>query len=211
MLVPPSSYELVLIPRIWISYEALVPSVQELTSYRALVLFNAVNAALAVANANAHPMLIIGGQQLGPLCHNALQQTVLAMPGRDVAFVQGRITPQQLMTHRPSYVNALLIQSRGVVRAVPCAECSRRGLTPFPDCASVQGHFGGSCGNCKWRDHAARCNPPPEDLSSEDGGSGNESDEVQVVAVRRAPQGLIAGPVRRGLIEDGSRDAPIVL
>jgi hypothetical protein len=108
---------------------------------RALVLFNAANAALAAAPPGGNPILTIGGQQMAPLCHNALQQTVLALPGRNVSFVRGRITPQQLMTHRPSYVNALLIQSRGVVSAQLCTECSRRGLSPFPDCVSLPATF----------------------------------------------------------------------
>jgi hypothetical protein len=55
---------------------------------RALVLYNAAAAALAVAPLNANPSLMVGGQQLAALYHNQLQQTVLAMPGRDVDFVR---------------------------------------------------------------------------------------------------------------------------
>ena len=179
---------------------------------RALVLYNAVAAAAALAapNAGQHPILRIGGQELASLCHNNLQQTVLAMPGRDVAFVRGRITPQQVATQRPSYVNALLIQSRGVVQARPCSECSRRGLSPFPECAMVAGHFGGSCGNCKWRDHAARCHPSPAPADEDDG---NDSDEVVIVRSSGPRRPAIDAPVRRGLLEagDGSRGDPLVI
>ncbi|RSL88449.1 hypothetical protein CEP52_015216 [Fusarium oligoseptatum] len=33
---------------------------------------------------------------------------------------------------------------------------------PFPDCIRLPGHFSGSCGNCKWRDHAAKCSKRDE-------------------------------------------------
>jgi hypothetical protein len=148
---------------------------------------------------------MVGGQQLAVLCHNSLQQTVLALPGRDVVFVRGRITPQQLVTHRPSYVNALLIQSRGVVRARPCTECSRRGLSPFPECRQVAGHFGGACGNCKWRDHAARCHSPSP--ASSDDEDGDEDDMPPPAGPRRLP-----APVQpRLLMSSGSSEDPIVL
>lgn len=141
------------------TYDALQSSPM-LTSYddRALVLYDALAAALAVA-AQGDPILRVGGQVLGPLCHNNLQQTVLAMPGRDVRFVRGSITQQQVRTHRPSYVNAILIQSRGSLVPGGCSRCRRSPQLrrPFPECRRVVGHFGGCCGNCKWRDHAARC------------------------------------------------------
>ena len=140
--------------------------------------------------------LVVGGQQLAPACHNAAQRAVLALPGRDIAFVRGRITPVQLGSHRPSYVNAVLIQSRGRTRAVRCTECRRRGLTPFPECRRLRGHFGGCCANCKWRDHGARCrfvdedgdsyedSESNDDASSSDGGppaieGGEEEPEVE--------------------------------
>jgi hypothetical protein len=80
-----------------------------LTFVRALVLYNAATAALAAPPDGPYATLRIGGNQLVALCYNALQQTVLAMPGQDIDFVQGSILPTQLMTHRPSYVNRSLI------------------------------------------------------------------------------------------------------
>jgi hypothetical protein len=80
-----------------------------LTFVRALVLYNAAAAALAAPPDGPYATLRIGGNQLTALCYNALQQTVLAMPGRDIDFVQGSILLTQLMTHRPSYVNRSLI------------------------------------------------------------------------------------------------------
>ena len=94
-----------------------------------------------------------------------------------MTFVRGSITPQQLSTHRPSYVNAILIQRGGVLVPAGCNECQRRGLTPFPECRRIVGHFGGACGNCKWRDHAARCRLVEPDEGGSDGSDGDGSDD----------------------------------
>jgi Protein of unknown function (DUF3716) len=81
------------------------------------------------------------------------------------------MTPAQMGSHRASYINAILIQSRGVARNPPCGACAadRPGLRPFPECRRIQGHFGGCCGNCKWRDHAARCTARNIESDDEDG------------------------------------------
>jgi len=111
----------------------------------------------AAANNNAAlaapaPRLLVGGQQLASFCHNDLQRAVLALPGRDVRIVRGGITPNQVGSHRPSYINAILIQSRGDARVgndacITCRTAPNRG--PFPFCCSLPGHFGGCCSNCK--------------------------------------------------------------
>ena len=66
--------------------------------------------------------------------HSPQGRAVLALPGQDVVFVQGAITPKQVGSHRPSYINAILIQSRGNVVLGPCTACqgSRPGLRPVP-------------------------------------------------------------------------------
>jgi len=123
---------------------------------RALVLYNA---AVAHASAGQNPVLVVGGQQMAAFIHSPQGLAVLALPGRDVVFVPGAITPKQVGSHRPSYINAILIQSRGNTVPGPCTACQgpRPGLRPFPECRRVPGHFGGCCGNCKWRDHAFKC------------------------------------------------------
>ena len=80
----------------------------------------------------------------------------------------GKVNPAKVKT-RPSYLNAVLIQSRGRT-GMTCVDCSRTpGRGPFTDCRRVQGHFDGACGNCKWRDHAARCSVrSPEEEEEED-------------------------------------------
>jgi hypothetical protein len=87
---------------------------------------------------------------------------VLALPGHDVPFLVGRISVAQVASQRQSYINGLLIQSRGAVRGRRCTNCERGGLSPFPSCRRLFGHFGNACGNCKWRDHAIRCTDPDD-------------------------------------------------
>lgn len=149
------------------------------------------------------PVLLIGGQQLAPHCHNNQQRAVLALPGQNVPFVRGAILPTQVGTHRPSYINAMLIQSRGVVSG-PCDRC-QRSLRPFLECRRVPGRFGGCCGNCKWPDQAARCterdNDDDDDVvvissdSSDDGGSPPPRLPPPPPRKRNAPEG-----VRRALV-----------
>lgn len=138
---------------------------------------------MVLFNAGGNPnTLQIGGQELAVACHNVLQRAVFVMPGLNVPYVAGAITPNQIMSHRPSYINALLIQSRGTPSATPCTECSRRGSGPFLACVKLHGHFGGACGSCKWRDHAVRCrSPSPSESSSDsedDGDSSGSSSDV---------------------------------
>ena len=120
---------------------------------------------------------------------NGLQQAILALPGRDVPYVPGRITQAQIASNRPSYINAVLIQrARWVHSQGDCLNCQRQGLRPFTECRRTQGHFGRCCGNCKWREHAAWCpwlrdqseSPPPSSSDGSyhmaDGGKEGESD-----------------------------------
>jgi len=46
----------------------------------------------------------------------------------------------------------------GGAQAVPCGAChlDRPRLRPFPESRRPARHFG-SCGSCKWRDHATTC------------------------------------------------------
>ncbi|KAM0803126.1 hypothetical protein BDR22DRAFT_88735 [Usnea florida] len=91
--------------------------------------------------------------------HAPGQRAILALPGVDVEFVHGAITALQIGSHRPSYINSILIQSRGHAPSRACSACRavRPGLRPFPECRRVVGHFDGACANCKWRDHGRRC------------------------------------------------------
>jgi hypothetical protein len=130
--------------------------------------------------------LPVGQQQLAPWVHSPQGQTVLRLPGRDVSYVRGTISAHQLLgMHRPSYVNAVLIQSRGMDHRRPCSACrGGAGFRPFPECRRLPGHFGGACGNCKWRDHASRCSVRDTDSEGTTIDHTSDSDE-DVVEVRR--------------------------
>ncbi|CAG8059374.1 unnamed protein product, partial [Penicillium salamii] len=57
---------------------------------------------------------------------------------------------------RPSYVNALLIASRGFRFARRCTH-SRTGHPFGPYTVRLPGFWEGACMNCKWKDHQNRC------------------------------------------------------
>ena len=141
--------------------------------FRALILYDA---AVAVAAVQQNPVLIVGQQQLASFVHSPQGRAILALPGQNVEFVRDSITPAQIGSHRPSYLNGVLIQSRGTTLEQPCLACHSvfPGLRPFPKCRRVAGHFGGACANCKWRDHASRCSV-----------RGDEDDDVVVIGQRR--------------------------
>ena len=152
--------------------------------HRALVLYNA---AVANASAGQNPVLVVGGQQMAAWVHSPQGRAVLALPGQDVVFVRGAITPNQVASHRPSYINAILIQSRGNVVLNPCTACQGLcpGLRPFPECRRLPGHFGGCCGNCKWRDHALKCSVRDDrivELSDDDDDPGEGGGQLQIEA-----------------------------
>ncbi|KAL1954481.1 hypothetical protein VTO42DRAFT_1157 [Malbranchea cinnamomea] len=73
-------------------------------------------------------------------------------------FVRGSMSEHQILSHRPSYISAILIQYRECMEVQACTACrGGPGLRPFPECRRLPDHFGGACGNCKWRNHASHC------------------------------------------------------
>lgn len=107
-----------------------------------------------------NPVLPIQGQAyLAPYVHSDAGLRELAQHGQPVPFIRGRISARQIQYHRPSYINALLIQSRGVRLARPCTHCrGGQGLRrPFPECRHIPGEWEGACANCKWPDRANQC------------------------------------------------------
>ncbi|EDN08837.1 predicted protein [Histoplasma mississippiense (nom. inval.)] len=154
-----------------------------------------------------HRILFVADQQLSPFTHSPQSRAVLALPGQDVPFVRGSMTELQVRSHRPSYINAILIQSRGRTEPHACLACrsAHPGLRPFPECRRLPGHFGGACGNCKWRDHAIRC-------------SVRDGEGVEVIEIvddddeEDGPQRRMRGPSEQQLLTAGSTPAaPIIL
>ncbi|KAI1761884.1 hypothetical protein GGR53DRAFT_449472 [Hypoxylon sp. FL1150] len=170
-------------------------------------------------------LLPIGGQELERFCHNRFQKALLALPGNFVIIVRGSIHVDQVITNRPSYVNALLISSRGQPLEWPCEQCRRKTARnldgysrPFPVCVRAPGHFGGACNNCKFQDHAKRC-------SVKHGGD-EDPDRAAELIPRTMPEYsgtisapapvaseplLLPGPEWWENTREGSVDNPIVL
>jgi len=139
------------------------------------------------------PVLLVGGQQLAPYAHSPQSRGVLALPGVDVTFVLGRITPEHIRSHRPSYINAVLVQSRGVRPVRRCVQCTNR-LSPFPECRHVPGHFGGACANCKWRDGGRKCSFWTADKNQDRAImdiSSDDDDDLQIVPAGATAQNPI--------------------
>lgn len=178
----------------------------------ALVLYNAVVAAQNSQQAGIGH-LYVAGQQMAQLCHNPLQRAILSLPGRDVTYIIGRITPAQVYTNRPSYVNGILIQRAGQAHGFgPCTKCTRNSSAPFTRCLYVPGHFGGACGSCKWRDHASRClfiNPHAARVDDDDDDDNNAPSDDDVVIVSGPPGAT--GRHTRPLPPAGAQVNPIVV
>jgi len=90
------------------------------------------------------------------------QRPIFHMPGREILYyVQGWITARHVASKRPSYVNGLLIHSRGQDAPTSCTQCVERrdkdALGPFITCRTLQGVFHNSCSNCKWFDNTSTC------------------------------------------------------
>ncbi|OJD25841.1 hypothetical protein ACJ73_02793 [Blastomyces percursus] len=66
-----------------------------------------------------HRTLFVANQQLLPFTHSPQVRAILALPGQDILFVRGSMNEHQILSHRPSYINAILIQSRGGWRRRP--------------------------------------------------------------------------------------------
>ncbi|KAJ9129308.1 hypothetical protein NKR23_g12563 [Pleurostoma richardsiae] len=92
-------------------------------------------------------------------CVNDLQRALWALPSVDVDV---RIPVDQSIETwiakvktRQSYLNGILIQSRGRTGLV-CDKCARN-AHPFPACVRAAGHFGGACGCCEYQSGRASC------------------------------------------------------
>ena len=92
------------------------------------------------------------------------------------------------MIYWPSYINTILIQSCGNIVLSPYTTCQglRSGLRLFPECRCVLGHFGGCCGNCKWRNYTSKCsvrdNNIVEILSDENENPSKGKNQLQIEA-----------------------------
>ena len=106
-------------------------------------------------------ILQVRNQGLFPFVHSGPGRLLHALPGANVTIRPHIVTELRVASARPSYINAILIQSRGRPSTTVCTGCENlntdHSSKAFPECRRATGHFGGACGNCKWQDHAARC------------------------------------------------------
>jgi hypothetical protein len=58
------------------------------------------------------PVLLVGHDQLAPYCHSPQSQRILALRGVNVEFVRRMIRVDQIGSHRPSYINAIVELTR---------------------------------------------------------------------------------------------------
>jgi hypothetical protein len=152
-----------------------------------------------------HAVLLVGGQQLTPWClGRPTLLALLAMAGANVRFVPGAIHVHQAQTFttRLSYVKAVLVQRAGVIIPGGCNRCnSGAGYRPFTQCRFVRGFFHDACGNCIWRDHAARCRHGDDDEDGADDDNDSfhtaESGSDDDVVILDGPQRLL--PVAGGM------------
>jgi hypothetical protein len=94
---------------------------------------------------------------LRTMCHTDEQIDAFALPMIDIEAWNMAIKERQIRTGRPSYINVVLIQSRGILAIRACSTCrSNSGPRPFVECQILAGFWGGCCGNYKWKDHGLR-------------------------------------------------------
>ncbi|KAM7194133.1 hypothetical protein V8F33_007460 [Rhypophila sp. PSN 637] len=131
------------------------------TDYEDNVLVQAWNAAKLDRTLTVVPIFIRDALTESVMSHES-QRNIFRMPSREmIYYVQGWITARHIASKRPSYVNGLLIHSRGADVPTSCNQCVERraknALGPFLTCRSLQGSFHNSCSNCKWFDNTSLC------------------------------------------------------
>jgi hypothetical protein len=124
-------------------------------------LVQAWNAAKSERAMSVVPISIRHALTEAALVHDT-QRQIFRLPSREVIhFVQGWITARHIASQRPSYVNGLLIHSRGQDAPLSCAQCTERrhknALGPFLTCRILPGSYHNSCSNCKWFDNTSAC------------------------------------------------------
>jgi len=97
--------------------------VSELTTCRALILYNAYVVAFVLADADVNSVLFVDQQQLAWYTHFSQTMIILVLLSVKILFVQQCITLNQMRTHQSSYINVILIQSQSVLILDSCISC----------------------------------------------------------------------------------------
>jgi len=131
--------------------------VSELTTCRALILYNTHFAVLVFTDADVNSVFFVDQQQLACYTHSLQTMVIFVLLSVNILFVQQCVTLNQMRTHQLSYINAILIQSQSVLISAGCINCQTHDMTFFLKCHHTSKHFSECCDNCKWRDHTAHC------------------------------------------------------
>ena len=161
--------------------------VSELTTCKALILYNAYVAALILVNTDVNSVLWVNQQQLALYTHFSQTMVILTLSDDNVLFVQNCITSAQMRTYWLLYINAILIQSQNILISDSCTDCQKHDMTLFLKCHHTLKHFNECYSNCKWCDHAAHCSVHNNDvliviLNNE---NNNNTDESECIAKSR--------------------------
>ncbi|KAK3372750.1 hypothetical protein B0T24DRAFT_241827 [Lasiosphaeria ovina] len=129
--------------------------------YNSNPLVQAWNAAKSERTMAVVPVMVRNALTESSLVHDT-QRAVFRLPSREsIYFVQNWITARHIASQRPSYVNGLLIHSRGSDAPISCSQCAERrnkhALGPFLTCRTLPGYYHSSCSNCKWFDNTSVC------------------------------------------------------
>jgi len=161
--------------------------VSELTTCRALILYNTYVVALVLADADVNSVFFVDQQQLALYTHSCQTTVILTLLDDNVLFIQNCITSQQMRTHQLSYINVILIQSQSMLISDGCTDCQKCSMTLFLKCHHTSEHFNKCCDNCKWCDHTAHCSVCNNDvliviLNNE---NNNDADRDECIAKSR--------------------------
>jgi len=138
--------------------------VSELTTCRALILYDTYIVTLILMNVSVNSVLKVDQQQLALYAHFCQTMVILTLSDDNILFVWICITLQQMRTYQSSYINAILIQSQSVLISNSCTDCQQHSMTLFLKCHHTSKHFSECCDNCKWSDHAAHCSVHNNDV-----------------------------------------------
>jgi len=97
--------------------------ISELTAHRALILYNVYVVALVLADVDVNSVLFVDQQQLAQYIHFSQTRVIIALFSVNILFVQQCITSDQIRIHHLLYINAILIQSQGVLISAGCTNC----------------------------------------------------------------------------------------
>jgi len=148
--------------------------------------------------ADEDSVLFVDQQQLAQYTHSFQTRNILMLLNVNVLFVRLCILSNQMRTHQPSYINAILIQSQNVLVSVSCTNCQAHDMTLFLKCCCMSEHFNECCSNCKWCDHTAHCFVRNNDIFiviSNDENDDDVNEGESAAQSRRITSVLLAGAV----------------